>query len=261
MIDISITYATEVPMNASQSFKQSFSRSFASIKSQKGFLHYLVVIIALAAFEAFNFGTTDYALTDLLGDLQIFGVEWAALLSVAFCAIDFAGIAKLFAPQPARGESRSGWYLFGAWILAATMNAILTWWGVVMAMKSHSVLSEGMVDANFVGRTVPIFIALMVWVIRILLIGSLSRQKNLPEKTNQNSGPEGMSRREFRQAQSKAAHKINKQRSMPAGFHPSSSVKPSKSRLQKRPETTYVPVQGETAFRTLNASAHQKRRK
>lgn len=246
-------------MNVSQSVKQSFSRSFTSLKSQKGLLYIVVIVMALMAFEVFNFGTTDYALTDLLGSLEIFGIRWATLLSIAFCAIDFTGIAKLFSPQTEKKENGSGWYMFSAWILAATMNAILTWWGVVMAMENHSVLSTAILDASFVGKAFPIFIALMVWVIRILLIGSLSKHEDRLSKETGETGPAGLSRREFRQAQSKAAHAGSGQRSIPVGFHSSMSAKSSNPRRQKRPEATYIPIQDETSFRTLNASGRQGR--
>ena len=247
-------------MNISQSVKQSFSRSFTSLKSQKGLLYIVVIVMALIAFEAFNFGTTDYALADLLGSLEIFGIRWATLLSIAFCAIDFTGIAKLFAPQSVKREKGSGWYMFGAWILAATMNAILTWWGVVMAMENHSVLSTAIVDASFVGKAVPTFIALMVWVIRILLIGSLSKKEDHLLKETGEAGPKGMSRREFRQAQSMAAHAVNGQRSVPVGFKSTMSAKVSTPpQRKKRPEATYIPFQEVTSFRTLNASGRQGR--
>jgi hypothetical protein len=247
-------------MNVSQSVKQSFSRSFTSLKSQKGLLYIVVTVMALIAFEAFNFGTTEYALTDLLGSLKIFGFQWSTLLSIAFCAIDFTGIAKLFAPQTGKRESSSSWYMFGAWILAATMNAILTWWGVVMAMENHSVLSAAIVDASFVGKAVPIFIALVVWVIRILLIGSLSKNEDRQLKETGEAGPAGLSRREFRQAQSKAVHAGSGLKSVPSGFRSSAAANSSNTRQEKRPEATYIPIQEETSFRTLNASGRQGRR-
>ena len=247
-------------MNVSQSLKQSFSRSLISIKSQKGMLYVVTILLALTAFEAFNFGTTDYALTDLLGDLSFFGVRWATLLSIAFCVIDFTGIARLFGSQPEKTEHRSTWFMFGAWFLAATMNAILTWWGVVMAMENHSVLSASIVDASFLGKSIPIFISLMVWVIRVLLIGSLSRQGEQVAKKTQNSGPEGMSRREYRQAQSRAAHGIRAQSSVPAGMRRSAIIKPAKNRRQRKTEATYIPVQEGAAFRTMKAPGQSHRR-
>lgn len=133
-----------------------------------------MILGALIAFEAFNYSTTDYALADLLGNLKFLGIRWATILAIAFCGIDFAGIARIFTPQTGADEPKEVWYLFGAWLLAATMNAVLTWWGVSMAIVNHSVSSTAVISSNTLTKVVPIFVALMVWVIRILLIGSLS---------------------------------------------------------------------------------------
>jgi len=133
-----------------------------------------LIIGALLAFEIFNYSTTDFALRDLLGDLSFAGVQWATILAVAFCGIDFAGIARLFTPQQGSDEPKEVWYLFGAWLLAATMNAGLTWWGISMAIINHSLQSTAVIDANTLTKIIPVFVALMVWVIRILIIGTLS---------------------------------------------------------------------------------------
>lgn len=240
-------------MNISQSFQRSFSKSVAAVKGRKGLLYLLIIILALVAFEAFNFSTTDFALSDLLGDLRFGGVRWATLLSIAFCGIDFAGIARLFTPHSEKEPPRAAWFMFGAWFLAATMNAILTWWGVVMATQTHPVLSAGVVDAVFVTKTVPIFIALLVWVIRILLIGTLSRKsESLLEEGGGEKQP--LSRREIRQAQSRAAHAQRgaARSSVPAGFSASKTSKSDPKRF--RPEPAYIPMQGEGAYHTLKAS-------
>ena len=136
-----------------------------------------VVLIsgALIAFEIFNYTTTDHALTDLLGDLSFAGfIPWSTVLALAFCGIDFAGIARLFTPEQGASEPKEVWYLFGAWLLAATMNAILTWWGVSMAVVNHQVQSAAVVDQSTLTGVVPVFVAIMVWIIRILIIGALS---------------------------------------------------------------------------------------
>ena len=135
-----------------------------------------VVIIfgALLAFEIFNYTTTEHALSDLLGPLKFAGIPWATVLALAFCGIDFAGIARLFTPEQGMDEPKEVWYLFGAWLLAATMNAILTWWGVSMAITSHPIQSSSVVDPATIVDIVPVFVAIMVWVIRILIIGTLS---------------------------------------------------------------------------------------
>jgi len=74
------------------------------LRVQRGLLFGLLIVGALLAFELFNYSTTDFALTDLLGDLKFMGVSWATILSVAFCGIDFAGIARLFTPEQGRDE-------------------------------------------------------------------------------------------------------------------------------------------------------------
>jgi hypothetical protein len=134
----------------------------------------IIILTALLAFELFNYSTTQYALQDLLGDLRFGGLLWSTILSIAFCGIDFAGIARLFTPEQSSDEPREIWYLFGAWLLAATMNAILTWWGVSMAIINHSEKSAAVLGAATLTKVVPIFVAIMVWVIRILIIGSIS---------------------------------------------------------------------------------------
>jgi len=135
----------------------------------------LILLVALLAFEVFNYSTTDYALTDLLGkDLTFAGIRWATILSIAFCGIDFAGIARLFTPEQGRDEPAEVWYLFGAWILAAAMNAGLTWWGVAIAINSHTPQGSAIIGQETMARVVPVFVAVMVWIIRLLLIGTFA---------------------------------------------------------------------------------------
>src|SRR5512145_830158 len=105
---------------------------------QRGALFTLIMFGALLAFEIFNYSTTDFALNDLLGNLTFLGLRWSTILSIAFCGIDFAGIARLFTPEQGHDEPTEVWYLFGAWVLAAAMNATLTWWGVALALANHT---------------------------------------------------------------------------------------------------------------------------
>ena len=135
----------------------------------------LMIIGALIAFEISNFNATRFALLDVLGNLTFGGVRWATILAIAFCGIDFAGIARIFTPEQGRDEPAEVWYLFGAWLLAATMNAILTWWGVSVAIVNHtSAGGNVVVNAATMAKVVPIFVAAMILLIRILLIGTFS---------------------------------------------------------------------------------------
>ena len=147
---------------------------FKNVRIQRGLFFGVLIITALLAFEIFNYSTTDFALQDLLGNLKFAGVTWATILAVAFCGIDFAGIARLFTPEEGTKEPNEVWYLFGAWMLAATMNAMLTWWGVSIAILNHQTLGSAVVARQTLLHVVPIFVAVMVWLIRVLIIGTFS---------------------------------------------------------------------------------------
>jgi hypothetical protein len=161
-------------MNTAGIRNRNLSLMAKPVRIQRGLLLGALIVMALLAFEIFNFSTTDFALTDLLGELSFVGIRWATILAIAFCGIDFAGVARLFTPENATESQSEVWYLFGAWMLAATMNAMLTWWGVSIAISNHDTLGNAVVDRQTLLRVVPIFVAIMVWLIRVLIIGSFS---------------------------------------------------------------------------------------
>ena len=148
---------------------------FKSRKFNRGATWGLMIIGALLAFEIFNFSTTQFALRDVLGDLAFAGFRWATILAIAFCGIDFAGIARIFTPEQGRDEPAEVYYLFGAWLLAAGFNATLTWWGVSVAIFNNGNLqSSAVLSVETLTKAVPIFVAVMVWMVRLLIIGTFS---------------------------------------------------------------------------------------
>ncbi|HSH01689.1 MAG TPA: hypothetical protein VLL52_04160 [Anaerolineae bacterium] len=134
----------------------------------------LILIIALIAFEIFNFDTTQFALTNLLGTVSFAGVSWATILAIAFCAIDFSGLVHLFTPEKGREEPKEVWFLMGAWLLGATLNAGMTWWAVSLALLDHPHLGNEVLTRAQLLQGVPVFVAGLVWLTRILFIGSIS---------------------------------------------------------------------------------------
>lgn len=144
------------------------------LRMRRGFTFGAIILLALIMFEIFNYSTTEFALTDLLGNLSFMGIPWATILALAFCGIDFAGIARLHTPEDGYGQPSETWYLFGAWLLGATMNAMLTWWGVSLAIAHQSSAGDILVDQQTLLRVVPIFVAVLVWLIRVLIIGTYS---------------------------------------------------------------------------------------
>jgi len=161
-------------MSAYRNSAQSIHVTLQRIHFRRGLAFGVIIIGALIAFEMFNYSTTEYALTDLLGGLKFLGLPWATILAIAFCGIDFAGIARLITPEEGTGKSLEVWYLFGAWLLAATMNAMLTWWGVSLAIANHSTLGNAVVERQTLLHVVPVFVAVLVWLIRVLIIGTYS---------------------------------------------------------------------------------------
>ncbi|MCA9927911.1 MAG: hypothetical protein KC419_05525 [Anaerolineales bacterium] len=132
-----------------------------------------ILVAALVGFEIFNFDTTKFALQSLFGSRRFVGMEWAAILAFSFCGIDFAGLIRLFTPEQGVNEPKEVWLLTGAWLLGATMNAVMTWYAVSVAIAGRE-LGTVVVTSADVLLYAPVFVAVLVWLTRILFIGSIS---------------------------------------------------------------------------------------
>ena len=144
-----------------------------AMRMPRHFLLGLILLFALLAFEMFNFDTTRFALESLLGEVRFAGLAWATILAIAFCAIDFAGLGRLFTPERGKDEPKEIWYLTGAWLLGATMNAVMTWWAVSTVLLSHELGNEVLSREQLL-HIVPVFVAVLVWLTRILFIGAVT---------------------------------------------------------------------------------------
>ncbi len=135
-----------------------------------------ILVVGLAAFEVFNLDSTRFALAHLMANQRLWGLEWALVLALAFGSIDFAGLARILTPAATwEEEPREVWFLTGAWLLGATMNAVMTWYAMVVLIAPHSAqVGAGVVSQTAVLNIAPVFIALMVWLTRVLLISSLA---------------------------------------------------------------------------------------
>jgi hypothetical protein len=159
-------------MNRSATFN-SISM-FRRVALKRGLMFGLLILSALLAFEVFNYSSTFFALRDILGDLAVGPFRWATILAFAFCAIDFAGIARIFTPEKGANEPAEVWYLLGAWFLAAAFNATLTWWGISVAIMRHTAEGGILLGQGTMTKVVPIMVAVMVLTIRVLLINTFS---------------------------------------------------------------------------------------
>ena len=151
---------------------QSWLSVSRDVNINRGWMFGALLIAGLAAFELFNFSTTEFALADLIGDVRLLGLGWATLLAFAFCVIDFAGLARLFTPYPQQARAEV-WYLTGAWFLGAAANAVMTWWAISIMMLEQ-VSRASLVSREELLTYVPVFIAGVVWVTRVCLIGAFA---------------------------------------------------------------------------------------
>lgn len=217
--------------------RSNFVKVLQGNRPSRGLIWGVLIISALLAFEIFNYSTTDFAMTDLLGDLRFAGIRWATILAIAFCGIDFAGIARLFTPEEGANEPAEVWYLFGAWLLAATMNAMLTWWGVSIAILNHNTLGNAVIPRETLIKTVPIFVAVIVWLIRVLIIGTFSvAGERLFTEDKTNNRRKTMGRKKAPRPRTATSFKPTT-----ATRKASSSFRPA-PRQSTRPEPTYHPV-------------------
>ncbi|MCB8944033.1 MAG: hypothetical protein H6658_09790 [Ardenticatenaceae bacterium] len=133
-----------------------------------------ILTAALIGFEIFNFDTTRFALMDLMGGHLFFGIEWASILAFAFCSIDFAGVVRMFTPeQSLKDEPKEVLLLMGAWLLGASLNAVMTWYAVALTIAPRTV-GATLIAKDDMLFYAPLFVAVLVWLTRILLIGSSS---------------------------------------------------------------------------------------
>ena len=154
------------------------SKLLDNLRENPNSLYMAIIVAALVAFELFNFSTTDFALRGMFGSQSTGGMSWSTILALAFCGMDFAGIARLLAPHSEEAESRDSWFLLGAWVLAAAMNAGLTWWAISIAVYNQPVDNALILDPMTFVTAVPVLVAVMVWLIRILIIGTLVSSLN-----------------------------------------------------------------------------------
>ena len=223
----------------------SFTQSLPRFHFKRGLVFGALILMALLAFEMFNYSTTDFALGDLLGDLRFMSIRWATILAIAFCGIDFAGIARLFTPEQGADEPAEVWYLFGAWLLAAIMNAMLTWWGVSIAILNHDTLGNAVINREMLLKVVPVFVAIMVFLIRVLIIGTFSVAGERLFSQSDHRVSRASRSNNLRPAPTRApspTRSLAQSTGGPSTFRPSPKNFSQPASMSSRPEPTYHPM-------------------
>jgi hypothetical protein len=66
---------------------------------------------------------------------------------------------------------KRSWLLLGAWLLGGAVNAAMTWWAVSLALAGRDLGNEVLTREQLL-HAVPVLVAVLVWITRILLISS-----------------------------------------------------------------------------------------
>jgi hypothetical protein len=117
---------------------------------------------------------------------------------------------------------------------------MLTWWGVSIALLNHDSLGNAVVSQDTLLKVVPIFVALMVWLIRVMIIGTFSV-----------AGPRLFSQVERGESAARTASQPRRVLGKPSPsvtysqsstFKPAPKTPPMPENSYTRPEPTYHPV-------------------
>jgi len=195
----------------SQRFSRFSDHVRRTIRLNPDGLFLLIVLGALIALEVFGYSATLFALEDILGGHGAESFSWPIILSCAFCVMDAVGVAKLLSTQKPEDKDSGRWYLFGAWAAAAGMNAVLTWWGISAKVYSQPVPAVMLIDPMIYVAVVPVLVSVMVWIIRMLMIGLLVNALQ--------SQPKKISKKNTTAAANKLGFKPSQQ-PIPTGYHP-----------------------------------------
>lgn len=146
----------------------------------------LVILLAMIAFEVFNYASTRQALTVYLGGLTILGLRWATVLAIGLCGIDLAGLARIATPEQDRDEPEFVWYLLGAWVVAALFNGWLTQVAVWDAMTANGTTSSGAYAMSWILAVVVVALRATLITLashygdNLLWAGSVTRRSTQP---------------------------------------------------------------------------------
>lgn len=147
----------------------------------RGSAYGLLIFLGIVAFDVFNFATTRDALGSFLANSNLWGVPLKDALAIAFCAVDLGGVASIFTKEKGLNEPWYVWMLAAGWLAASVINAMLTWWAVMMTMQAAPAMQNPLISAADLIKVAPVILACVVWLIRILIIGSLVVAASHPE--------------------------------------------------------------------------------
>jgi len=140
----------------------------------------LITVLGLLAFEIFNYATNQDAMAKIFGEAKFFTIPIYYLLAIAFSAIDLGGLSSTFTEEDWGHEP---WWVYvatGGWLIASIVNALLTYLAILvgMALAPISQLAVVMPKVAAVYDYLPAALTIVIWLIRVMLIGSIVASTN-----------------------------------------------------------------------------------
>ena len=135
------------------------------------FIKGIVLAISLFAFEVFNYDTTHMALVNWFAQANPASVN---KIVWAFCLLDLMRLTQFF------GIKHSA-FIQKIWLFGVGVNALFTWYNARMTVWQYD-FGHVVLRRQQVVLYVPIFIALLVFLTRVLFVEALvaTIQKRVP---------------------------------------------------------------------------------
>ena len=134
---------------------------------------FVMLAIGMLSFELFNYATTELGIKSLIGDGKVLSISIASVFAIAFCFADIGGIARVFTPQTSLSDEPLEVYLaMGGWIIAAIINAGMTWYAL-LTMMSGRALGNEIVSQEALLTYAPFIGALATLLVRFMLVNSI----------------------------------------------------------------------------------------
>lgn len=150
-------------------------------------LSLLMTLVTLVAFVLFNYSIIAFSLKSLLGSIPGESTVWSISLAVGICSLDVTGILRLtFSPGQSWQSKMSKW-LLTAWLANQLMTFLITWWGISTAIAIQQVKTGLVIDAGLLREVLPAFLAVMLSLVRLLIIGALSKAFDRGRTTTQSA--------------------------------------------------------------------------
>lgn len=152
-----------------------------------------IIFLCLLCFEIFSYSSSYEAIDRLTGM-----TTWATMLAFAFCAVDFAGLAKLVMPEMRNLPEMPLFFLSGAWVLSAIGDTSLTWFVVstqTSTLTRHILVTAGVLSPKFFTTWLPLLVAVFTWGVQVFLVTRIGAITDKLVTEKEDAGGRRVSRR------------------------------------------------------------------